>query len=74
MFAVIRNYGLSKKGAKMMNILPPPVFKYDVADMEGLEKRFSDGLTEKIAGNGTETGVMRTECDLYAAGCSALLA
>lgn len=23
----------------MMNILPPPVFKYDVADMEGLEKK-----------------------------------
>ena len=22
-----------------MNILPPPVFKYDVADMEGLEKK-----------------------------------
>ena len=31
----------------MMNILPPPIFKYDVADMEGLEKRFPDGLTEK---------------------------
>ena len=25
----------------MMNILPPPVFKYDVADMEGLEKKIS---------------------------------
>ena len=27
---------------------------------------------KKIAGTGTETGVMRTECDIYAAGCAAL--
>ena len=40
----------------MMNILPPPVFKYDVADMEGLEKkifRWSD--RKKLPENMTES-------------------